>query len=168
LPVAAQLPAAPLTGAATGAPTGTWVHAATRLPAAGTWVPAATGMPAAATWVPAATGFPTVMGTLVPPVTSQATQHSLVAPARDAAAVPHGYQWYPVAAPGGYAVTGSAYAYGAAPAHPQASLQVGVSHQPAYPVQAYGHETEGQMRGQIRMVLQEMLGYEQPRRFYRP
>ena len=168
LPAAAYLPAAPLTSAATGAPTGIWVDATTGLPTAATWVPAATGLPAAAHWVPAATGLPTVTDTLAPPITSQAMHHSLVAPARDAAAVPHG--WYPVAAPGGYAVTGSMYAYGAAPSHPQASLQVGVSHQPAYPVQAYGRETEGQLRGRIQM-LQEMLGYEQARqarRFYRP
>ena len=168
LPAAAYLPAAPLTSAATGAPTGIWVDATTGLPTAATWVPAATGLPAAAHWVPAATGLPTVTDTLAPPITSQAMHHSLVAPARDAAAVPHG--WYPVAAPGGYTVTGSTYAYGAAPAHPQASLQVGVSHQPAYPFQAYGRETEGQLRGQIQM-LHEMLGYEQARqarRFYRP
>ena len=167
LPAAANLPAAPLTSAATGAPTGTWVDPATAsgLPAAPTWVPVATGVPAAATWVPAATGLPTATETLVPPIASQATQHSLVAPARGAAAVPHG--WYPVAAPGGYAVPGSVYGYGAVPAHPQAPLQVGVSHQPAYPVQAYDHDREGQLRGQIRM-LQEMLGYEQARRFYRP
>ena len=155
LPAAAYLPAAPLTSAATGAPTGIWVDATT-------------GLPTAATWVPAATGLPTVTDTLAPPITSQAMHHSLVAPARDAAAVPHG--WYPVAAPGGYTVTGSTYAYGAAPAHPQASLQVGVSHQPAYPFQAYGRETEGQLRGQIQM-LHEMLGYEQARqarRFYHP